>query len=75
MTLSGATTTGQIEPGTNKKEGLLHILQRSKTGTSPSECLMSYANRPSGEFYPSTEMQPVYPTALADWAKCSFRII
>ena len=42
-TLSGATTLGQCEPGSDGNEGLLHIPQdSSSTGTSPSDCLESY---------------------------------
>ena len=42
MTLSGATTLGQSRPGSNGNEGILHIPQSSRAGTSPSDCLMSY---------------------------------
>ena len=42
-TLSGVTTMGQGEPGSNGNEGLLRIFQSSSiTGTSPSDCLESY---------------------------------
>ena len=42
-TLSGATTLGQSEPGSNGNEGVLCIPQISSfTGTSPSVCLISY---------------------------------
>ena len=42
-TLSGPTTPGQSEPGINGNEGVLHIPQNSSiTGTSPSDCLVSY---------------------------------
>ena len=41
--LSGATTPCQSGPGSNGNEGVLHIPQSpSITGTSPSDCLMSY---------------------------------
>ena len=39
--LSGATTMGQSGPESNGNEVVLHIRQ-SITGTSPSNCLMSY---------------------------------
>ena len=43
-TLSGATTPGQSGPGSDGNEGVLRILQSSSiTGTSPSDCLVSYA--------------------------------
>ena len=41
--LSGATTAGQSGPGSDGNEGVLHIPQSSSTtGTSPSDCLVSY---------------------------------
>ena len=41
--LSGATTPGQSGPGSNGNEGVLCILPESSiTGTSPSDCLVSY---------------------------------
>ena len=42
MTLSGPTTLGQSGPGSNGNEGVCHILQISKAGTSPLDGLMSY---------------------------------
>ena len=41
-TLSGFTTLGQSRSGSNGNEWVLHILQISKVGTSPSYCLISY---------------------------------
>ena len=42
-TLSGATTPGQIGPGSNGNEGVLCIPQSSSiTAASPSDCLVSY---------------------------------
>ena len=42
-TLSGATTPGQSEPGSDVNEGVLCIPQSSSiTGTSLSDCLVSY---------------------------------
>ena len=41
-TLSGATTPGQSEPGSNSNKGVLRIPQSSNiTGASPSDCLVS----------------------------------
>ena len=41
--LSGATSLGQRRPGSNDNEGVLRILQSPGiTGTSPSDCLVSY---------------------------------
>ena len=71
-TLSGANTPSQSGPGSDSSEGILRIPQRSGiTGTSPSDCLMSYPRhslRGVGENYPSAEMQSVYSTAPAKWA-------
>ena len=42
-TLSGATTPGQSEPGSDGNERVLRIFYNSSiTGASPSDCLMSY---------------------------------
>ena len=70
MALSGATTPGQSGPGSNGNEGVLRIPQSSSTaGTSPSDCLVSYAGHSlGGGSYPSAEVQSVYSTAPADWA-------
>ena len=40
--LSGATTPGQSESGSNSYEWVLHFPQLSKAGDSPSDCLMPY---------------------------------
>ena len=68
-TQSGATTPSQILSGSNGNEGVLHIPQRSSiTGTSPSNCSMSYLGHSLGRvFYPSTEVQSVYSTTPANW--------
>ena len=43
MTLSGATTPSQSEPGSDGNEGVLRIPHSSRiTGASPSDCLVSY---------------------------------
>ena len=48
-TLSGATTPGQSGPGSNGNEGVLRIPQGpSITGTSPSDCLVSYPGHSLG---------------------------
>ena len=69
--LSGATTPGQSGPEDDDSEGVLHISQSSNiTGTSPSDCLVSYPG-PSlvrGGAYPSAEVLSVYSTTPADWA-------
>ena len=41
--LSGANIWGKSGPGSNGNEGVLYIPQSSRiTGTSPSDCLVSY---------------------------------
>ena len=70
--LSGATTPGQSGLGSNGSEGVLRIPNSSSiTGTSPSDCLVSYPGHSLGRgvSYPSAEVQSVYSTALAEWAK------
>ena len=63
MTLSGAIFSGQSEPGSDGNEVVLRIPQSSSiTGTSPSDCLVSYQ-----DIYPSTEMQSGYSAAQTDW--------
>ena len=56
--LSGATTRGQNEPGSNGNEEVLRIPQSSSiTGTSPSDCLVSYPGYSLGwGFYSSVEV-------------------
>ena len=68
-TLSSATTLGKNGLGSNRNEGVLHIPQISNSGTSPSDCLMSYSGHALGESYSSVEMQLGYSTAPADWAE------
>ena len=74
--LSGATIPGQSGPGSNGNEGVLRIPQSpSITGTSPSDCLVSYLGHSLGGSYPSAELQSVYSTAPANWAtfsECSY---
>ena len=70
MALSGATIPGQSEPGSDGNEGVSHIPQSySISGTSPSDCLVSYPGHSfGGGSYPTAEVQSVYSTAPADWA-------
>ena len=66
-TLSGVTTPDQNGPESNANKGVLCIPQSSSiTGTSPSDCLVSYARHKLGKSYPSAEMQLVYSTTPAD---------
>ena len=47
-TLSGATTPGQSGPGRNYHVDVLHISQCSRTGTSPSDGIVSHAGHSLG---------------------------
>ena len=68
-TLSGATTSGQSEPGSVGNEVVLSIPQSSRnTGTSPWDYLVSYPGHSLGKSYLSVEIQLVHSTAPADWA-------
>ena len=67
--LSGATILGQSGPGSNGNEGVLRIPQSpSITGTSPSDCLVSYPGHSLGGSYPFAEVQSAYSTGPVDWA-------
>ena len=68
--LSVANTPGQSEPESNGNDGVLCISQSSTiTGTSPSDCLVSYPGSSLlGGVYLSAVMQLVYSTAPAVWA-------
>ena len=70
--LSGAITPGQSGPGSHGNKGVLRIPQSfSITGTSPSDCLVSYPGHSFGGergLTTSVEEQSVYSTAPADWA-------
>ena len=60
-------TTSVHRPVSDDNKGELCIPQSSKTGASPSDCLVSYPKHSLREFYSSVEMQSVYSTASADW--------
>ena len=66
-TFSGVTTPGQSGSGSNGNEGVLHIPQSSRTGASPSDCLVSYLRNLLKKSYLSAEMQKVRSIAPADW--------
>ena len=70
MTLSGATTPGQIQSGSNGNERVVNIPKHSRTGVTPLDSLMSYTGHSlqGGDLsYPSVGMQSVYSTAPANW--------
>ena len=48
MTLSGTTTPGQNEPGSNDNEGVLHIPQITKARASPPDSLLTYLGHSLG---------------------------
>ena len=55
-TLSGAKKPNQSQPGSDGKEWVLRIPQNSSiTGTSPSDCFVSFSGHPLGETYSSAE--------------------
>ena len=57
-TLSGVTILGQRGNGSDVNEEVLSISQSSSiTGTSPSDCLVSYPEHSFGESYLYAEMQ------------------
>ena len=65
-------TLGQSGPGSDGNEGVLHILLSSSTGALLSDGLMSYPGHSFwGGSYPSAEMQLVYFTIPANWAKAN----
>ena len=67
-TLPGATTPGQSEPKNNGNEGVLRNPQRTKTGTSPLNFLVSYPGHLlDGGPNLSAKMQSVYFTCPAEW--------
>ena len=60
-TLSAATTPDQSGPGSDGNEGVLRIPQSSSiTGTSPSDCLVSYPGHWLRGSYPTAEKKSVY---------------
>ena len=63
------THSGPEQTWSNGNEGVLCIPQSlSITGTSPSDCLVSYLGHSLVGSYSSAEVQLVYSTALANWA-------
>ena len=66
--LSGLTTSSKSGPGSDGNEGVLCNLQRSSiTGSSPSDCLVSYPGHLLGESYPSA--------APAYWARNQIKLL
>ena len=58
-TLTGTTTPGLSEPGSNGNEQVLYIPQSSRNGASLSDCLVSNPGHPLRESYPSGGETPV----------------
>ena len=68
-TLSGAITLGQSWSGSNGNEGVLRIPQSSRiSGTSPSDCLVSYQETCCGVVLPLQKKQLMYFTVSINWA-------
>ena len=64
LNFPSATTPGQSGPGSGGNEGVPRIPQScSITGTSPSDCSVSYQDTRCRVSYPSAEKQSVYSTA------------
>ena len=69
-TLSGASTPSQSEPGSVGNKRVLRIPQSFWiTGSSPSDCLVSYPGHLLWGSHFSAEMQSVYSGAPANRAK------
>ena len=67
-TLSGATSPGRSEPGSDGDEGVLRIYQNSSINeASPWDGLVSYLGNFWGGSYSTAEMQSVYSIVPADW--------
>ena len=65
--LSGATTPGQIGPGSDSNGGVLRIpLRSSITWTSPSDSLVLYPEHSLVGGYPASGAPLVYSTAPTD---------
>ena len=65
--LTGTTAPGQSRSGKNYNEEILHILQSSNTGASPSGGLVSYLGHSLGKgSYSSALMQSEYSIADTD---------
>ena len=63
-TLIGTTNSCQSGPRNNGNIRVLHILQSSRTGVSPSK--VSYPKHQSEGYYPSVGMQSAYSIAPAN---------
>ena len=75
-TLSGATTPCQSGPGRNGNEGVLRIPQSSSiTGTSLSDCSVSYLGHFLEKSHPSAEVQSMYSTTPTNWAITESKIM
>ena len=70
MAPSGATIPGQRGPGSNGNEG---VHRYSITGTSASDCLVSYPGLSLGSSNPSVELQSVHSTVSANWASTNLK--
>ena len=67
MTLGGANTPRQSEPGSNGNERVLKFPQSSGiAGASLTDCFVSYVGQSSGESCPAVELQLVYSVAPAN---------
>ena len=69
--LSGATNLGQSGLGSNGVQGVICVLQfTSITGTSSSDCLVSYPGHFLEEYYPFSKS--AHATAPVYWATYTY---
>ena len=74
--LTGTTTPYQSRPRINDNEMVLHIPQIFRTGTSPSDGLMSYLGQSSQwGSYPSAQMQSAYTKVPSRFGCQKYKII
>ena len=67
--LSGATSPGQNEHGSDDNKRVLHIPQSSRINEAlRSDCLVSHTGYSLKGSYSPAEMQLMYSTAPTDWA-------
>ena len=74
-TLSITTTPVQSGHGSDGNEGVLRIPQSSSiTGTSSSDCLVSYPGHSLEWSYPSVEVQSVYSTVTLGFIRMHWAV-
>ena len=75
-TLSGVTTSDKNGPVKDDNDGVPCIPQSSSIiGASPSDSLVPYPGHTLRESYLLAEIQLVYSTASADWARTVWELL